>query len=77
MAPDVAHALARLGQRERCATDDDLVFVGDWGGYVDARALIRRYIKALKHTGLRRLRFHDLRHTFGTRMIAKADIRRV
>ena len=27
--------------------------------------------------GLRPLRFHDLRHTFGTRMIAKADIRRV
>ena len=26
---------------------------------------------------LRPLRFHDLRHTFGTRMIAKADIRRV
>ena len=23
------------------------------------------------------LRFHDLRHTFGTRMIARADIRRV
>jgi len=23
------------------------------------------------------LRFHDLRHTFGTRMIAEADIRRV
>ena len=23
------------------------------------------------------MRFHDLRHTFGTRMIAKADIRRV
>ena len=27
--------------------------------------------------GLRSLRFHDLRNTFGTRMIAKADIRRV
>jgi integrase len=26
---------------------------------------------------LRKLRFHDLRHTFGTRMIVKADIRRV
>jgi len=26
---------------------------------------------------LRPLRFNDLRHTFGTRMIAKADIRRV
>ena len=23
------------------------------------------------------MRFHDLRHTFGTRMIAEADIRRV
>ena len=36
-----------------------------------------RYAKALERAGLRRLRFHDLRHTFGTRMIAKADIRRV
>jgi len=32
---------------------------------------------ALRRAGLRPLRFHDLRHTFGTRMIAKADIRRV
>ena len=77
MAPDVAQALARLGDREHNTGDDDLVFVGDWGGYVDARALTRRYLKALKHADLRRLRFHDLRHTFGTRMIAKADIRRV
>jgi integrase len=27
--------------------------------------------------GLRPLRFHDLRHTFGTRVIGYADIRRV
>ena len=32
---------------------------------------------ALARAVLRPLRFHDLRHTFGTRMIAKADIRRV
>jgi integrase len=32
----------------------------------------RRWLAAL-----RPLRFHDLRHHFGTRMIAKADIRRV
>ena len=31
----------------------------------------------MQRAGLRPLRFHDLRHTFGTRMIAKADIRRV
>jgi integrase len=32
---------------------------------------------ALARGRLRPLRFHDLRHTFGTRMIRKADIRRV
>jgi integrase len=77
MAPDVASALARLGSRRDWTADDDLVFVGVAGGYVDGSALRRRYKTALDEAGLRRLRFHDLRHTFGTRMIAKADIRRV
>jgi integrase len=77
MAPNVAHALARLGQRERFSGDDDLVFAGELGGYLDGSALRRRYDRALKRAGLRSLRFHDLRHTFGTRMIARADIRRV
>jgi hypothetical protein len=40
-------------------------------------ALRRRYEHARRRAGLRPLRFHDLRHTFGTRMIAKADILRV
>ena len=77
MAPDVATALAGLGQRERWTGDDDLVFVGTVGGHVDGSALRRRYVDTLQRAGLRPLRFHDLRHTFGTRMIAKADIRRV
>ena len=77
MAPDVATALAGLGQRERWTSDDDLVFVGTVGGHVDGSALRRRYVETLQRAGLRPLRFHDLRHTFGTRMIAKADIRRV
>jgi integrase len=42
-----------------------------------ARRSAAGYGSALKRAGLRPLRFHDLRHTFGTRMIAKADIRRV
>src|SRR4051812_12795526 len=36
MAPDVAQALGRLGDREHGTGDDDLVFVGDYGGCVDA-----------------------------------------
>ena len=40
------------------------------------RALCGRYRRALVRADLRALRFHDLRHTFGT-MIAKADVRRV
>ena len=77
MAPDVASALASLGRREHWVGEDDLVFVGETGGYLDGSALRRRYKKALSRASLRPLRFHDLRHTFGTRMIAKADIRRV
>ncbi len=77
MAPDVASALARLSCRRDWVGEDDLVFVGETGGYVDGSALRRRYKAALAAAGLRKLRFHDLRHTFGTRMIAKADIRRV
>ncbi len=53
------------------------MFPGELGGYLDGSALRRRYVKALERAGLRQLRFHDLRHTFGTRMIAKADIVRV
>jgi integrase len=77
MAPNVAEALAKLGQRPQWTGDDDLVFVGQAGSYLDGRALRRRYDSALERAALRKLRFHDLRHTFGTRMIAKADIRRV
>jgi integrase len=77
MAPDVATALAQLGRREYWVGEDDLVFSGVAGGYLDGSALPRRYKAALAAADLRPLRFHDLRHTFGTRMIAKADIRRV
>lgn len=77
LAPAVAAALAPLSQRQDWVGDDDLIFVGAAGGYLDGSALRRRYKAALAAAGLRSLCFHDLRHTFGTRMIAKADIRRV
>jgi integrase len=77
LAPDVAQALARLADRALFTAEDDLVFPGETGEFLDGSALRRRYKATLGRAGLRALRFHDLRHTFGTRMIAKADIRRV
>jgi integrase len=76
LAPDVATALARLGSREHWV-DDDLVFASPVGSYISDAALRPRFKSALKRADLRDLRFHDLRHTFGTRMISQADIRRV
>jgi integrase len=77
LAPEVAQALARLSQRGQWTSEDDLVFPGFGGGYLDASALYRRYKLALQRAGLRDLRFHDLRHTFGTRAISKASILQV
>lgn len=77
LAPEVAQALAKLATRKHFTSEDDLVFAGETGSYLDGSALRRRYKQALTRAALRPLRFHDLRHTFGTRMIAKADIRRV
>jgi integrase len=74
MVPDVAAALARLGQRDLLTGEDDLVFLGGAGDYLDASALRRRYVKAQKSAGLRPLRFHDLRHTFGSLAINRASI---
>jgi integrase len=77
LAPEVAEVLAKLAKREWFTAGDDLVFPGELGSFLDGSALRRRYVQALKRAALRPLRFHDLRHTFGTRVIAKADIRRV
>ena len=78
LAPDVADGAGAARPSESSSPgEDDLVFAGDAGGHLDGSALRRRYTAALGRAGLRRLRFHDLRHTFGTRMIAHADIRRV
>jgi integrase len=77
LAPDVASALAGLRRVRKDDAGGGLVFVGENGAILDGSALRRRFKAALKRAGLRALRFHDLRHTFGSRMIAEADIRRV
>jgi len=73
MAPEVLQGLARLGQRDDWVADDDLVFAGELGGHLSPSKLRIRYHAALNAADLRRLRFHDLRHTFGSIAINQAD----
>jgi integrase len=77
MADEVAEALAKLEKRDHDTTDDDLVFCGTQGGHLAGHRLRDRYKAALKDAGLRELRFHDLRHTFGSHAIRAADSREV
>jgi integrase len=74
MAPLVAEALARLASRDAFTDEDDLVFPGIVGEHLDASALYRRYKAVLRRAGLRDLRFHDLRHTFGTQVISNPTV---
>jgi integrase len=73
MVPEVAAALARLAQRGWSTGDDELVFPGELGMYLDGSALRRRFVAACARAGLRPIRFHDLRHTFGTLAVRGAE----
>jgi integrase len=73
MVREVAAALARIGQRERFTGEGDLVFAGAAGGHLDSKDVRAEYKAALARAGLRNLRFHDLRHTFGTRAVEQAE----
>lgn len=72
MVREVATALARVGQRERFTGEGDLVFAGAAGGHLDPKDVRAEYKAALDRANLRNLRFHDLRHTFGTRAVEQA-----
>jgi integrase len=66
MSDDVMTALDKLSRREDWTGPDDLVFPAADGDHLDDMAVRRAFYKALEAAGLHRVRFHDLRHTFGT-----------
>jgi integrase len=74
MMPQVALALSRLREREFFAEDDELVFVNSIGHVLDYDQLARRYRAAQRRAALRPLRFHDLRHSFGTMAVRQFPI---
>jgi integrase len=76
MADDVAQTLASRLNRDRFTGPDDLVFPNEVARWIDGSARRRRYKDAQSRAGLRPLRFHDLRHTFGSLAVTQAESRR-
>jgi integrase len=75
MADMLAGQLERLFQATEFDADDDLVFANPCTGRPLDRSKVRkRFQRACRRAGVRVVRFHDLRHTFGTRMAASGEM---
>ena len=70
LADQAAAALDRLSHRENFTGPDEYVFVNALGRPIEGSALRARYRRARDAAGLRPLRWHDLRHTFGSLLVA-------
>lgn len=70
LVPQAAEALERLRRRADFTARDELVFCNWRGRALDPSALVARFKRARDAAGLRPLRFHDLRHTYGSLLAA-------
>jgi integrase len=70
LADQAAGALNRLSRREDFTGPDEYVFCNRLGRRLDPSAVRRRYERARNAAGLPPLRFHDLRHTYGSLLVA-------
>lgn len=48
--------------------DKNLVFPNSFGGYLNASNVRKRFKRILEDNELKKIKFHDLRHTFATRL---------
>jgi integrase len=72
LAARVARELELLYRDTPYKSDADLVFAHPHTGKpIDRSRLLKRFKAALQRAEVREIRFHDLRHTFGTRMAAQ------
>jgi integrase len=71
LAERVSTELENLRARSPYAADKDLVLCHpETGNPLDRAKLTRRFKKAIRSADVREITFHELRHTFGTRMAA-------
>jgi integrase len=70
MPDQAAVALERVSRRHDFTEPNEFVFCNAFGRVIDGSALRRRYKRARDRAGMRPLRWHDLRHTFGSILAA-------
>ncbi len=70
LSDPAAAALNRLSRRGEFTDLAELVICNGFGRTLDPSALRRRFNRARDAAGLRPLRWHDLRHSFGSQLVA-------
>ncbi len=55
------------------ASVPEWLFCSETGGLLDPERIRRGFYKLLRHSGLRRVRFHDLRHTFASLLLQQGE----
>ena len=74
MTDRLAGELDRWSRRSVYSGDDELVFAHpQTGNPLDRSKVTRRFQEACRTAGVRAIRFHDLRHTFATRLAASGQ----
>jgi integrase len=74
MADRIARELDRWSRRSSYSAEEDLVFAHpETGNPLDRSKVTKRFKAACRVAGVPPIRFHDLRHTFGTRMAASGQ----